>query len=246
MSIISNIKEKPRDSGINAITDTGIPLGELEKILEAYSCYIDIAKFGVGSAVVEPQLKQKVDLYKENNIKVYFGGTLFEKYYQAEKLDDYKQMLDQYNIDSIEISTGIIDISLEDRVDLVSSLSQDFTVFSEVGSKDTDHIMAPSKWLNEIDALLEAGSWKVITEGRDSATAGIFRTSGEVREGLLSDILDTFDKSKIIFEAPTSQSQMYFINAVGTDVNLGNIHPREILLLEAQRKGLRCETFFSS
>jgi phosphosulfolactate synthase len=144
----------------------------------------------------------------------------------------------------VEISMGTIDIELEERVNLVKEFSQDFEVLSEIGSKDGEAIMPPSVWINELNTLLDAGCKYVITEGRNSGTAGVYRPSGEIRTGLIADIITSVPAEKIIFEAPQPKAQMFFINQVGANVNLGNVNPNDLLLLEAQRCGLRSETFF--
>jgi len=235
---------KPRTSGITAVHDVRENIGALKNILADYSSYIDIAKLGVGSAYVTPKLQVKIDLYKSHDIEVYFGGTLFEKFYYQKKLKEYKQYMKDHNVSWVEISMGTIDIALEERVDLVKEFNEDFTVLSEIGSKDGEAIMPPSVWINELNTLLEAGCEYVITEGRNSGTAGVYRPSGEIRTGLVADIVSNVPSEKIIFEAPQPKAQMFFINQVGANVNLGNVNPNDLLLLEAQRSGLRSETFF--
>ena len=238
--------QKPRTKGITAITDLGQPLGALRDQLESYRDYIDIAKFGVGSAYVEPRLAEKIALYREFDVVPYFGGTLFEKFFQQNKLPAYLEYLRKLKVDWIEVSNGTVDFPLAERLELVKQLAGEFKIVAEVGCKDVNKIMPPSEWIEELQSLLAAGASYVITEGRDSATAGIYRTSGEIREGLLTDILKSVNQSKIIFEAPTPKNQMYFINLIGPEVNLGNIPATGLLLLESQRRSLRYETFFLS
>jgi len=237
---------KPRAHGITAITDLGMPLPELRGLLSEYHPYLDIAKFGVGSAYLTPRLAEKVALYREYNVVPYFGGTLFEKFYHQKNVKGYLGYLRAQNVDWIEISNGTIEMPLAERTKLVKQLSKEFHVLAEVGCKDAEKIMPPSQWIDELKSLLDAGATYVITEGRDSATAGIYRTSGEVREGLLTDILHAIDREKVIFEAPTAKTQMYFINLLGPNVNLGNVALKDLLLLESQRCGLRYETFFKT
>lgn len=237
---------KIRKLGITSIHDTFLTLGELESILSDYSEYIDIAKFGVGSAYCTRRLKEKIALYKTFDVQPYFGGTLFEKFYSQNKLEEYLYYLKDHQINIIEVSTGTVDITLKERTSIIRELKDNFQVLAEVGSKDQEHIMAPSVWIDEINSLIEAGATYVITEGRDSGTAGLYRKSGELREGLFQDIKKSCPVDQIIFEAPTSQSQMYFINSVGPNVNLGNVKPKDVLLLETQRVGLRSETFMVS
>lgn len=235
--------KKPRRTGITSVNDTRLSVGELKPILADYSDFLDIAKLGVGVAYILPNLQEKVSLYQSHNVTVYFGGTLFEKFYHQGKLDDFLTFLQQNNISMLEVSCGTIDIGIYERCRLVEELSKDFTVLSEVGSKDKDKIMPPSDWIREISMLMDAGAEYVITEGRDSGTAGIYRPSGEMRTGLVSDIMKQTDVDRLIFEAPSTSVQMMFINMVGANVNLGNVNPLDLALLEAQRNGLRSETF---
>lgn len=235
---------KPRRSGITSVHDVSHTVHDIEVILEEFNEFIDIAKIGVGTAYVMPRVKEKIACYQKHQVQVYFGGTLFEKFYHQNKLEDFKRMMNSLGVNMLEVSCGTIDINLEDRIKLIEDFKKDFIVLSEVGSKDTDTIMPPSIWIQEIKALLTAGCEYVITEGRNSGTAGIFRTSGEIRTGLVSDIVSQVDVDKLIFESPTPKSQMFFINQVGPNVNLGNVSPKDLLLLETQRLGLRNETFF--
>lgn len=226
------------------VSDTGVPVGLLRALLADYACFIDYVKLGIGSAYVTPNLKEKLAVYAEYGIPVYFGGTLFEKFQHQGKFDQYLDYLRGLGISHLEISNGTTDLSLDARVALVERVKGEFTVFSEVGCKDKNFIMPPSQWIEEINTLMAAGSTFVITEGRDSGTAGIYRSSGEIRTGLVSDIIKSCDASRVIFEAPNGPAQMFFIGLLGADVNIGNVPPSEVLVLEAERCGLRSETFF--
>jgi phosphosulfolactate synthase len=157
-------------------------------------------------------------------------------------IENYLDMLRALGISWIEVSNGTIDIDFSVRLELVKRLSSEFTVVGEVGCKDAEKIMAPSIWIKELLGLLEAGCRYVITEGRDSGTAGVYRANGELRTGLISDVITSVPTERIIFEAPKPQGQMFFINLVGANVNLGNINLRELLLLESERQALRSET----
>jgi phosphosulfolactate synthase len=235
---------KPRTTGITAITDLGMPVQTLRDLLASYHNYVDIAKFGVGSAYLEPKLDEKLEIYREHKIIPYLGGTLFEKFYQQCAVAAYVHYLRKRRIEWIEISNGTIELPLNRRLQIVRELSGEFKVLAEVGCKDVAKVMPPSQWIEELQSLLAAGATYVITEGRDSADAGIYRGSGEVREGLVSDIIKNIPSDKIIFEAPKARNHMYFINLLGPDVNLGNVAIRDLLLLESERCGLRYETFF--
>jgi len=238
--------KKKRLSGLTAVTDTGIPVLELEYILSSYAKFLDVAKFGIGTAYIEPDLQNKIDLYREYDVLVYFGGTLFEKFYLQGKVSEYFKFLERYSINTVEISSGVVDISIEDRCNLIEQAKNVGVeyVFSEVGSKDNDSIMAPFEWIQEMKLLLDAGCDMLITEGRGDASAGIYRSNGEMREGLVKEIVEHIPMEKLMFEAPTTESQSTLIEKLGPAVNLANINIRELLLVEAQRQALKYETFF--
>lgn len=233
-----------RTYGITSVIDFGTPMGELKHILSDYSHLIDIAKIGIGSAYVAPNLKQKIDLYQQYDIKPYCGGTLFEKCYHQKKIAEYAAFLRDLGIEWVEVSNGTLDIPLGERLNIIAQLKQEFHVISEVGSKDCNKDMDLEEWRKEIFLLLEAGSEYVITEGRDSGTSGIYEKSGEIKSCLIQELLKDLDPKKIIFEAPTPKHQMYFIKEIGANVNLGNVKLQDVLVLEAQRCGLRSETFY--
>lgn len=236
-------KQKPRTYGLTCLTDTGSTLAQVEALLNDYADYVDVAKLGVGTAFVTPRLKEKIALYQSAGVTVYFGGTLTEKAISQDQFDAFMDYVESYGLTTLEISSGTINIHHEDVLKLILKAKEHFQVFTEIGSKDVDTIMAPSKWISRLTEALEAGSSYVIAEGRDSGTAGIFRGSGEIRTGLIEDIGAMVPIEKLILEAPTQKSQMYMINRFGPDVNLGNIKPEDVLILESQRQGLRYETF---
>jgi phosphosulfolactate synthase len=233
-----------RTYGITSVVDFGTPMGELKNILADYSRFIDIAKIGIGSGYVTPNLKKKVELYQEYQIKPYCGGTLFEKCYYQNKIPQYTAFLQDLGIEWIEVSNGTLDIPLQERLHLISSLKNEFHVIAEVGSKDSNMEMPISEWRREMMLLLEAGCDYVITEGRDSGTSGIYEKSGNIKSDLISELLKDLDPKKIIFEAPSAKHQMFFIKEIGPNVNLGNVKLNDVLVLESQRCGLRSETFY--
>ncbi|HCX48207.1 MAG TPA: phosphosulfolactate synthase [Bacillus sp. (in: Bacteria)] len=233
-----------RSYGLTSIVDFGTPVGELKHILGDYHQFIDIAKIGIGSAYIAPNLKEKIKLYQEYGIRPYFGGTLFEKCYLQNKLSEYLSWLAELGIEWVEVSNGTFDIPLEERLEIVSEFKRDFWVIAEVGSKDSECDMPVTEWKQEIDYFLNAGCQYVITEGRDSGTAGIYDQNGRIKSNLVKNLLEELDDKKIIFEAPTHKHQMYFINEIGPNVNLGNVKLADVLILEAQRQGLRSETFY--
>lgn len=236
---------KPRQKGITAITDVGIPAGEVPLILNSYHSFIDIAKLGIGTAWLEPCLAEKIACYNSFGIPVYFGGTLFEKHYHQDRLEGYLDLLRQYGISYIELSCGTIDLPSERIVELIHQLKGEFKVLVEVGKKEQDPSFTRERWIQETCAALEAGCEYVILEGRNTADAGIYDADGNLDENLIKLLIDKVDPDHLIFEAATARSQARFINLLGSNVNLGNVFAREVLLLETQRAGLREETFFN-
>jgi len=235
-------EKKPRSKGITHVLDKGLGVRAIEDLLETCKESIDIVKLGWGTALVTENLKTKIALYRHYDIPVTFGGTLFEVFLAQDRLDDYLRLLDEYDIKHVEISNGVIDLSLEEKVALIRRLSKNFTVISEVGSKDVNVVMAPYKWVEQIKAELKAGAWKVITEGRESGTVGVYRETGEIRTGLIDEIISQVRPDDIVFEAPNKKQQVWFIEQFGSDVNLGNIAPSEVIALETLRLGLRGDT----
>lgn len=188
-------------------------------------------------------LTRKLEIYQEAKIPVYFGGTLFEAYVIRNQFDEYKKLLDKFKITHAEVSDGSMEISEDQKCEYINSLAKDFTVLSEVGSKDAEKIIPPYKWIAMMKAEIAAGAWKVIAEARESGTVGIFRNSGEIRSGLIEEILQHIPLDTILWEAPQKVQQVWFLTLYGHNVNLGNIAPHEIIPLETLRLGLRGDTF---
>ena len=202
---LKNIPErtvKPRQAGITMVMDKGLSCREVEDFLEVSADKTDIVKLGFGTSTVTPNLERKIKIYQDANIPLYFGGTLFEAYVIRGQFDDYRKLLDRYNVTHVEVSDGSIEISEEEKCGYIRSLAKDFTVLSEVGSKDAEKIIPPYKWIAMMKAEIEAGAWKVIAEARESGTVGIFRNSGEVRSGLIEEILQHIPLDTILWEAP--------------------------------------------
>lgn len=243
---LNNIPEravKPRDKGVTMVMDKGLSLREVENFLEVAGAYTDIVKLGWATSYLTPNLKEKLRLYRDAGIPVYFGGTLFEAFVVRNQFEDYRRVLDEYGMEYAEVSDGSIEIEHEEKCDYIKKLSGQVTVISEVGSKDSQKIFAPYKWINLMRAEIEAGSWKVIAEAREGGNVGIYRDSGEVRQGLVDEILTQIPEDKIIWEAPIKAQQVWFIKLIGANVNLGNIAPAEVIPLETIRLGLRGDTF---
>lgn len=244
---ISNIpvrSEKPRNTGITLALDKGYSIRQAEDFCDSSANYTDFVKFGWGTALVTNKLEEKIRVYQDHHIPVYFGGTLFEAYLMRDELDVYIKMLKDLGIQHVEVSNGTILLSQDRKLDIIRQLNEDFVVFSEVGSKNPNEIIAPYKWVNMIKSELEAGAWKVITEAREGGNVGVFRPNGEVRSGLIDEITDLISKDDLIFEAPKKEQQVWFIQKFGSNVNLGNIAPHEVIPVETLRLGLRSDTLF--
>lgn len=236
--------EKPREKGITLALDKGFSVRQAEDFCKSSSNYVDIVKLGWGTSYVTQNLEDKLSVYENYNIPVYFGGTLFEAYVLRDQLDGYKKLMQRFGIEYVEVSNGTIWLSEERKRNIIADLSQDFTVLSEVGSKNPNDIIPPYKWVSMINKELEAGAWKIIAEARESGTVGVFRPNGEVRSGLIDEIVDQIPVEKMIFEAPKKQQQVWFIRKFGSNVNLGNIAPAEVIPVETLRLGLRGDTLF--
>ena len=243
---LNNIPErttKPRQYGFTMAMDKGLSIREVEDFLSICEGHVDIVKFGWATSYVTPNLKEKIKVYQDAGIPVYFGGTLFESFIVRDQFDDYRKVLDKYNLQYAEVSDGSIELDHDKKCDLISKLSEQVTVLSEVGSKDEEKIIPPYQWIKLMQAELDAGAWKVIGEARESGNVGLFRSTGEVRSGLVQEILTKIPFEKIIWEAPQKAQQVWFIKLLGANVNLGNIAPNEVIPLETIRLGLRGDTF---
>lgn len=234
---------KPRKSGLTMVMDKGLSLEESKNLISAAGPHIDILKLGFGTAFVTPNLRQKIELYQSFDIPVYFGGTLFEAFLIRNQFNDYIQLCKDFNINYMEVSDGSIIIPHGEKCGYIEKLTKYGIVLSEVGSKDAAHIIPPYKWIEQMKAELEAGSTYVIAEAREAGNVGIYRGTGEVREGLVQEILTQIPGEKILWEAPQKAQQLYFLELVGCNANLGNIAPSEVIPLEAMRIGLRGDTF---
>lgn len=244
MSGIPERPSKPRQSGITIALDKGLSPRQVEDVLDVAADFVDIVKLGWGTAMITPNIERKLEVYRSAGVPVYLGGTLFEAFYMRRALDTYRRMLHDIGIQHVEVSDGSLVIPHEEKLACIHSLAQEFLVLSEVGSKDAEKIMPPYKWVQLIQAELDAGSWKVICEARESGTVGLYRPNGEVRSGLVDEIVDLVDETCIVFEAPQKAQQVWFIKHSGPNVNLGNVSPEEILPLETLRLGLRADTLF--
>jgi phosphosulfolactate synthase len=237
---------KPRQEGLTMMMDKGLSLRETEDFIESAGEFTDFVKFGFGTSIVTNKLKEKIKLYKQANIRPYFGGTLFEAFIIRNMFDDYKRYIDSFDLDLVEVSDGSMIIEHNKKLEYISNLSKTVTVLSEVGSKVKGVHIEPQDWVNMMKSELEAGSHKVIAESRESGTIGIYNADGSVNEVLINTIIAQLKASDIIWEAPNGKQQVWFTKIFGSNVNLGNIAPDIVVPLECLRIGLRGDTFFDS
>jgi phosphosulfolactate synthase len=244
LDFIPERPERPRNSGLTMVMDKGLSTRQAEDLIDSAKDYVDLVKLGFGTSAFSTNLTEKIKLYHDAGMKVYLGGTLFEAFIVRNKLDDYKKYVSQLGLHTIEVSDGSINIPHDQKCQWIQDLSKDFTVLSEVGSKEEGILISPSKWIKMMQTELQAGSWKVIAEARESGTVGIYRPNGQAHVMLINRILQKVALENIIWEAPKKAQQVYFIKQMGANVNLGNIAENEVIPLECLRRGLRGDTFF--
>ena len=237
---------KPRSTGITMVIDSYLGLNGAQDLVEVGGPFIDYVKLGWATALINPIIEDKIRIFRDSGIDICLGGTFFELAYLQNKLDKFNNFLDKFNIKLIEISDGTVAIPRADKLKLISQYAKRFRVLSEYGSKDSSsELIAPHYWAKHMQEELDAGAWKVVAEGRESGTAGLYRGSSELRTGLVDEIVDFIDIDKILWEAPKKPHQAYFIKKFGSNVNLGNIAPKDIIPLETLRLGLRSDTLLN-
>lgn len=244
---LPNIPErdaKPRKNGLTMMMDKGLSWRQAENFVDANAHLTDLVKLGFGTSYVTKDFQRKIDIYKEGNMNVYLGGTLFEAFIVRGMFDDYRKLLDKFKIDTCEVSDGSIVIPHDQKCEYISTLAKDFKVLSEVGSKEAGIFISPTKWISMMKGELDAGAWKVIAEARESGTVGIYRPNGTAHVALVNKIIAKVKLENILWEAPLKNQQVWFIKQFGANVNLGNISPNEVIALECLRLGLRGDTFF--
>ena len=233
---------KPRETGLTHVIDIGLAPSDADNLMKIAADHIDLVRLGFGSAYVTGALQEKIDLYRGYGVPVALGGTLTELAWLQGRVDGLRTWLKELGVDHVEVSSGSVAIPPDEKVALIRTLAEDFTVYAEVGEKDPAAIMAPYVWVELIEQALEAGAQKVVCEGRASGDAGLYRRDGEPRTGLLDEVVHSIDFHRLVFEAPKRHQQVWFIEHLGPDVNLGNIRPDDVIPLETLRLGLRADT----
>lgn len=244
LSFIPDRPEKKRTTGLTMVMDKGLSIREAEDFMSVCSDYTDYVKLGFGTSVITPGLKKKIAVYKNAGVVPYFGGTLFEAFAIRNMFNEYIRLLDEFEVDTVEVSDGSYDMDRDKKLEYIGILSKNRTVLSEVGSKKKDVVYSPEQWVGMMKAELDAGSVKVIAEARETGTTGIYNEDGSVNNKIISAITDNVKMENVIWEAPLKSQQVWFIKHFGQNVNLGNIPPNEVIPLETLRLGLRGDTFF--
>jgi len=244
LPFIPERSEKPRDNGLTMIMDKGLSIREAEDLMQVGSEYIDYVKLGFGTSVFTQGTKEKIKIFKQANVRTYLGGTLFEAYLVRDMFSDYRKLLEDLGLDTLEISDGSYEMDPKKKLECIRVLEKDFYVLSEVGSKKKDVVYSPAEWVDMMVSELEEGSVKVIAEARESGTTGIYNDDGSANIELINKMSEEVGFNNIIWEAPLKSQQVWFIKQFGANVNLGNIAPNEIIALETLRNGLRGDTFF--
>jgi phosphosulfolactate synthase len=235
---------KERQSGLTMMMDKGLSLIEAESFIQSSSGFADLVKFGFGTAIISTQVKEKVKLYKEADLKPYFGGTLFELFIVRNMFDEFRKFVSKAGLEVVEVSDGSMKLDHHEKLNYIETLSKDFIVLSEVGSKVKGVDIPPDTWVSYMKSELDAGAWKVIAEARESGTIGIYNSDGSANTFLIDDIIQHISVDNVLWEAPNKAQQVWFIKLCGPNVNLGNIATNEVVSLEALRLGLRGDTFF--
>ncbi len=236
---------KPRTDGVTMVMDKGISLRHAQDFISNSADFVDYVKLGFGTSMISRNVKEKVKLYRDAGLKVFVGGTLFEAFVVRNQFDDYVKYITDLGCDSAEVSDGSITIDHEKKMDYINKLSKNYTVLSEVGSKEEGIIIHPQRWISMMQSELEAGAHKVIAEARESGTVGIFHKDGSAHTMLINRIVHKVKLENIIWETPQKSQQVYFLKMFGSNCNLGNIGVEEVIPLETLRLGLRGDTFFS-
>jgi phosphosulfolactate synthase len=233
-----------RESGVTMVMDKGLSIRQAEDMIDSAGEFVDIVKLGFGTSAFAKNVKDKVKLYQNAGMKVYVGGTLFEAFYVRGQENDYRKYVDSLGLDTVEVSDGSMVIPHDEKCEVIARFAKDYRVLSEVGSKEEGILISPARWIKMMQAELQAGSWKVIAEARESGTVGIYRPNGQAHVVLINKILQKVKAEDILWEAPKKAQQVYFIKHLGPNVNLGNIAENEVIPLECLRIGLRGDTFF--
>jgi|tagenome__1003787_1003787.scaffolds.fasta_scaffold20864373_2 phosphosulfolactate synthase len=234
---------KPRRAGLTHVLDKGLPVAETARLLEVCGSYVDVWKFGWGTAYLDPGLADKLVVLRQHGVLGCTGGTLLEVAWHQGVADRMLDWAAELGFPAVEVSSGVAPIGAADKRALIETAAARFVVLAEIGSKDPAAEVSPDAWAAAAAADRAAGATWVVTEGRESGTVGLFSADGTVRTDVAAAVVDAVGVECAVFEAPRKEQQAWLIRRFGPDVNLGNIPPAEVLGVEALRLGLRADTF---
>jgi phosphosulfolactate synthase len=234
---------KPRRTGVTHVLDKGLPAADAARLLDVCGQFVDVWKFGWGTAYLDPGLPEKLAMLREHGVLGCTGGTLLEVAWHQGVVERYLAWAEEVGFPCVEVSCGVAPIGTAEKQKLIAAAAQRFVVLAEVGSKDPDAEVSPAAWAAAATADRAAGATWVVTEGRESGTVGLFSPGGDVRVDVVDAVVDAVGVECAVFEAPRKEQQAWLVRRFGADVNLGNIAPAETLGVEALRLGLRADTF---
>ena len=233
---------KPRQSGLTHVLDKGLPAPQTRALLEAAGEFVDIWKFGWGTAYLDRELQTKLALLAEHGVQACLGGTLLEIAWSKGRVAECLSWAADAGVPLVEVSRGLMPMPLADKVRLVARAARSFTVLTEVGVKDPARQLNVGQWKDEVSEDLAAGAWLVITEGRESGVVGTYDANGAVIEEIIDAVIGVAGHERILFEAPRRHQQAWCITRFGPEVNLGNVALDDVVNLETLRLGLRADT----
>ncbi len=234
---------KPRRHGITHVIDTGRPRSDIEALVQTHGDFVDVWKFGFGTAYVDAAVASKVELLGAHGIKACPGGTLLEAAWWQGRSEDFLGWARDVGFGCVEVSRGSTAMPADAKRALISAArDRSFEVFAEVGSKDPGEPARPEQWLEEARRDVDCGADWVVAEGRESGTVGLYTADGLVRADLVDVLEDSGLQAPVVYEAPRREQQAWLVNRLGTNANLANVPGDEVLALEALRRGLRSDT----
>lgn len=233
---------KPRSTGLTHVLDPGTPPGAAADLLSSAAQHVDIWKVGWGTAYVDAALGAKLALLAEHGVPACLGGTLLEIAWAQGRARECLAWAHDAGFAMVEVSRGTVDMTPAQKRELIGLATDRFTVLAEVGTKAPGEQRAARTWPVEAAADLDSGASLVVTEGRQSGTVGTFDASGRVRPDVVEAVAAAVGVERVVFEAPRSSQQAWFVRRFGPAVNLGNVALPDVLSVETLRLGLRSDT----
>jgi phosphosulfolactate synthase len=234
---------KPRRVGLTHVLDKGLPVDDADRLLDVCGEYVDVWKFGWGTAYLDPGVGAKLAVLRRHGVLGCTGGTLLEVAWHQGRVEEFLAWAGDLGFPCVEVSSGVAPLGPADKRELIEVAASRFVVLAEIGSKDPATEVSATAWATAAAADRAAGATWVVTEGRESGTVGLYSSDGAVRDDVVAAVVDAVGVEFAVFEAPRKDQQAWLIRHLGPDVNLGNIPPAETLGVEALRLGLRADTF---